>query len=101
MRQVLLFLLLLCSFLFSLLFTDVVSFGQGTAKTVKVGRIVAALRMSPLVLSFYLVIFARVLCSSLGVYMRSYGAVSYVEESRFIKDCQAAREIDRKLERVS
>ena len=33
--------------------------------------------------------------------MRSYGSVSYVEESKVIKDCQAAREIDRKLERVS
>ena len=57
--------------------------------------------MSPLVSSFYLLIYARVLCSSLGGYMRSYGVVSYVEESKGIKDCRAAREIDRKLERVS
>ena len=98
MRQVLLFLLLLCSFLFSLLFTDVVSFGQGTAKTVKVGRIVAALGMSSLVSSFYLVIHARVLCSSLGGYMGSYGTDSHDEGSKGIKDCRAAREIDSKLE---
>ena len=50
---------------------------------------------------FYLVIHARVLCSSLGGYMRSYGTDSHDEGSKGIKDCRAAREIDSKLEGVS
>ena len=54
--------------------------------------------MSPLLSSFSLVIYARVLCSSLGGYIRSYGADTHVEESKGIKDCRAAREIDSKLE---
>ena len=32
-----------------------------------------------------------------GGYMRSYGADTHVEESKGIKDCRAAREIDSKL----
>ena len=58
----------------------------------------AALGMSSLVSSFYLVIHARVLCSSLGGYMGSYGMDSHDEGSKGIKDCLAAREIDSKLE---
>ena len=48
----------------------------------------------PLLSSFSLVMYARVLCSSLGGYMRSYGADSHDEESKGIKDCRAARETD-------
>ena len=55
--------LLLTFFLFSF------SFGQGTTKTIKVGRVVAVLAMAFLISPFYLVIYARVLCSSLGGYM--------------------------------
>ena len=56
-------------FFFFLLFFFCFSFGQGTAKTIKVGRVVAVLAMAFLISPFYLVIYARVLCSSLGGYM--------------------------------
>ena len=58
----------------------------------------AALGMSPLVLSFYLVIYTRVLCSSLGGYMLSYAHRQDVGGGEGITDCRAAREVDRKLE---
>ena len=57
------------SFFTSYFFLFSVSFGQGTAKTIKVGRVVAVLAMAFLISPFYLVIYPRVLCSSLGGYM--------------------------------
>ena len=52
-----------------LLFLFSFSFGQGTAKTINVGRVVAVLAMAFLNSSFYLVIGAGVLCSNLEGYM--------------------------------
>ena len=57
------------SFFTSYFFLFSFSFGQGTAKTIKVGRVVAVLAMAFLISPVYLVIYACVLCSSLGGYM--------------------------------
>ena len=51
--------------------------------------------------SFYLVIYTRVLCSSLGGYMLSYAHEKEVGSGEGIEDCRAAREVDSKLGRVT
>ena len=62
------------------------------AKTIKVGRVVAVLAMAFLISPFYLVIYARVLCSSFG---RIHARIGILVTAKGIKDCWTAREIDR------
>ena len=65
------FFFILYFFIFFLLFLFFLPFGQGMAKTIKVGRVVAVLAMAFLNSSFYLVICARVLYSNLEGYMNA------------------------------